>query len=80
VADPQQLLFGLKSSCGDALAELLTACPGQNLSVHGEVNSDEQHNSVCLWGLCDAAILRAGHRLMAWSLPNTHRDFDLFLT
>jgi hypothetical protein len=30
-----QLLFELKSSCGDALDELLTACPGQSLSVQG---------------------------------------------
>ena len=77
MADPQQLLSGLKSSCGDALAELLTACPGQNLSVHGEVNTDAQHGTWCSCGLCNAAMFRAGHALIAWSLPNMHHDFDL---
>ena len=76
VADPQQLLSGLKSSCGDALAELLTACPGQNLSVHGEVNTAAQHGTMLLCGLCNVAVLRAGHALVAWSLSNMHRHFD----
>ena len=77
VADPQHLLSGLKSSCGDALAELLTACPGQDLSVYGEVNTAAQHGTMFLCGLCNVATLRAGHALVAWSLSNVHRDFDL---